>query len=329
MILEIVIPVGLVGLIIYMIKYPEKVEKWGVIFSKIFSRFHQGSERRSVSSEIQSQITSYRNNYAVPDVLPYGLKFKWVHKGNFESYVQEGEVIILMDVHQNNARNFLNAIKAYTSTGLIPNSKNFIPREVFVATELLVQRKMILEERPDALEIFNTEIAPSKIRSLSGVKKYVEKLQLIQDEGLFDSVFLSELSHAGPRIQEFGENVGKQEIEKVIELLEYLSKRKTGDESGPLTYEGKVFQIWVILIAKYEKITHQGVKPYLNRAKEAISNKYDSIYLLTRGEKIKFLNPIIDSIKENTSATLIWKKVFKTKYTKKTKSKILVGLFRV
>src|SRR5437879_5298158 len=107
MVIEYIPYVVLVGIIIYMLKNPEKVERWSSIFARLFSKISKKAERHSVSADIQSRLSSYIRNYAVEGVLPYGLRFKWIDGANFDSYVKDGDVIVIMDVHQNNARNFV------------------------------------------------------------------------------------------------------------------------------------------------------------------------------------------------------------------------------
>lgn len=329
MVIEYVLPISLVLLIIYMIKHPEKVEHWSSIFARIFALFSIKAERHCVSADIQSRLSSYIKNYTVEDVLPHGIRFRWIDKGNFEAFVEEDDVVVVMDVHKNNARNFINAIVAYTSQGLLPNVRNYLPEDVLIATELIIQEKIISEKRPDALSIYKKEILPERKNSLAGIAKYHTKFEALDKNGYFESVFLPELSHTGPRLQDYDDNEGKQDIAGFISFLDYIANREPGDESKPLQFNGKIFHVWIILIAKPFKIQAEGVSPYLNRAKEAISKQFDSIYLMTRGKNIKHLKPIIEAIKENTTATLKWTKSFRTRYSQKQKQYNAIALFRV
>ena len=110
-----------IGLIIYMIAHPEKIEKWHGLFARLLSFISKRAERQSVSSDIQARLYSFIKSFHLDDVLPYKIRFKWITGSNFESYVNEGEVIIIMDNHKNNARNFVNAIVAYTTQAFLPS----------------------------------------------------------------------------------------------------------------------------------------------------------------------------------------------------------------
>lgn len=328
MVLEYLPYVPLILLVIYLIKNPDTAEHWGSIFARIFSHISKKAERHSVSADIQSKLSSYIKNYTVDGVLPYGLRFKWVDKGNFESFVEEGDVVVIMDYHQNNARNFVNAIIAYTAQGLFPKIKSYLPEELVVASELLVQEKIIREKRPDALEIFRKDVLPERTQSMSGVKQYKEKFDNMDKAGYFETIFLPELAHAGHRLQEFNESQCKAETSQFIGLLDYISTRETGDESRPLNYDGKVFHVWIVLIAKIGKIMALGTSPYVKRVNEAITKHYDSIYLMTRGDNEKFMDPVIKAVQETTTAILQWKKSFKSISGKKRRTYATVALFR-
>ena len=258
------IPIAL--FIIYAFKNPEKIELWSSIITRVFSRFSKKAERHSISADIQSRLSSYIKNYSVEGVLPYGIKFKWVDKGNFESYVEEGDVIVIMDKHENNSRNFLNAIVAYTSQALFPKVRQYLPSDFLIASELLVQEKLIREKRPDALTIFKNEIEPERIKSLTGIKKMKEKLDSMDKSGYFETVLLPEVTHASPRLQELTTNEITVEVHSFVTYLEQIVNRKPGDESHNLWYDGKSFHVAIILIAKHFKMLSEGIKPYLNRA---------------------------------------------------------------
>jgi len=320
---------GLILLVIYMVMNPLKIEKWHANIAKLFSFFSKRAERQSVSADIQSRISSYVKNYKIEDVLPYGLRFKWIDGGNFESYVEKNDVVIIMDYHQNNARNFVNAILSYTAQGLLPHVRNFLPKEILLGTEILVQENIIRKERPDALNIFNTEIIPQRMSEVGGTKKIKEQLAQLHDFGYFENIYLTELAHVGPRLQEKNENIRKNEIYGFIHFLLNIVNRTKGDETGPLNLNLEIFHVWLVLIAKFEKITHEGTEPYMKRVKEAISKGHDSIYLMTRGKNQKHILPIIDRVKKETSAIFKWKRSFKSKDSDGHKTMAHVALFRI
>ena len=88
-----------------------------------------------------------------------------------------------MKHHVNNAENFLNAIIQYTSVALLPEVRNSIPRKIMTAAELVMQEKIITEQRPDALSKFRNEIAPTKISNDTEIKQFISKMKKISLAG--------------------------------------------------------------------------------------------------------------------------------------------------
>lgn len=329
MVLEYLPYIPLALFIIYIFKNPDKIEAWSAIFAKLFAQFSKRAEKHSISADIQSRLSSYIKNYSVEGVLPYGIKFKWIDGTNFDSYVEEGEVVVIMNRHENNARNFLNAVVAYTAQALFPNVRTYLPADVLTASEIIVQEKIIREKRPDALEMFKKEIIPERLKGRDVIEKMLDRLENMDRGGYFETVLLPELTHAGPRLQELHNNEADGDVRNLVVFLEQIMNRQTGDESTPLRYNGKAFRIAIVLIAKHVKIIAEGVSPYLKRVQEAIAKQYDSVYLLARGDNEKFMDSVIDSIKQNTDATFRWKKSFKSLDGKKRRKYATVCLFRL
>jgi len=326
MVLEFLSSIPFIAIIIYLIKNPEKAEKWGSILARAFSHFSKKAERHSVSADIQSRLSSYIKNFTVEGVLPYGLRFKWIDGANFESYVEEGDVVVIMDHHNNNARNFLSAVIAYTSQALFPSVRAYLPKDVLDASELLVQEKIIREERPDALEMF-MKVVSERIKNPT-VEKNKKIFDSIDQMGYFEPILLPELTHAGHRLQQSPLSETETEVNGFVTFLEQRSNRQSGDDSVPLQYDSKSFHVSIVIVAKSFMMA-KGVNPYLHRVQDSIAHNYDSIYLMTREDKASFFDSVIDAIKENTAASFKWKKQFKALDGKKRKVYAIVCLFRI
>lgn len=319
---------ALASMLIYFLIKPEKVEKWSSIFARLFASFSKRSERHTVSADIQSRISSYVKNNNVNDILPYGLKFKWIEEKNASSYLEGEEVIIVMDYHNNNAKNFVTAIQEWTSKSLLPNVRNDVPSPIMKATELLMQEKIIYSQRSDALEFFKKEVLPAKIMEEAKIKKFRERFDLLDQSGYFENIFLPELAFAGGRLHGMENHKKYSEFEFLLNLLEYVLTREPDDESKPLEYSGDVFKIWLILVAKGFRMRLGDTSPYLRRAKEAIDKKFDSIYVTGREQNMKFTQEVIDEIKSKDIATFKWIRDFKTRDWKHKKKNAKMALFR-
>jgi len=318
-------PIGiLLFLLIYFFTHPDKIAIWSSMISGWFETLSKKSAKHSVSTDIQSRISSYIKSNKANDILPYGLKFKWLKGENFSSYVEGEDVVIIMDYHHNNARNFINAINEYTAQAFLPKVRHEIPQTILTAAELVLQERIIQEKRPDALEMFRSEVLPTKTSNNEEMKKMLERFKLLDKLGYFDNIFLSEVVFAGGRLQGLENNQKKNDFEGLIGLLEGMD-----DETKPLEYQGNVFKVDIILVAKQFKKFFQGTHPYLKRAEDAASKNFDSLYVLGREPNKSFVDEVITRIKEKNIGRLAVVRDYKTRDKKRRRKNAKMALFRL
>jgi len=300
----------ILGLFIFFAINPEKLDYWKALFFRIFASFNRSSERKTISSEIQSSIHHFVSKYKAETIMPYGIKFKWTTGKNFESFVKGGDVFVYMEDYRNTSKNFVSVITSWTSNGFLPTVKPYLPKQVFTASEIIIQEKLISEERPGAIDYYRDHIYNQKIQDVPGSEEYKKKFERIDKKGLFHNIFLTELSDFGKRFKDIFISDADNEIDSMIQVLEDIAARKPGGEVQ-LIYGGKVFKIQIILVAREHKKGLSAV-PYINRAKQAVSDGQNSIYIMARNQKIRFLEPLIKEIIKNTPTKLVWKKYLKT-----------------
>ena len=303
--------VSLAFLLIYFLTHPDKVEKWGGIISKLFSSISRRAERRAVGLEIQSEIKSYVNNYNNKNVLKYDLVFKWVHDEETSSYLKDDSVVIIMQHHTNNARNFLNALMQYTKHALLPSIRDEIPSPVMDAVELMVQENIIREKKPDILHAFKNEIVPTKTIDDS-TKSVFEQLKIVNQLGWFDHIFLNEIQHVGARLHELDDERKQIELENFLKFLNDVAKRQHGSETK-LDFFGSVFHINIMLVARTLNRILANVDAYVDRANLFAGTQIDSLYVASSGPNISFTNNVVSEMHRRKIGTLIWNISYKTK----------------
>ena len=206
----------LLSLLFYFFTHPDKIAIWSSLIASMFEKLSKRSARHGVASDIQGRISSYIKNNNADKILPYGLKFKWIKNDDSSSYIEEEDVIVIMDYHNNNARNFVNAIRQYTSKAFLPMIRHELPLEILTASELAVQEKIILEKRPDALDIFRNEVLPTQINNNTEIKSIYDEFQQLDMLGYFDNIFLIETIFAGQRLQGL---TPKQRVKEIKDFL--------------------------------------------------------------------------------------------------------------
>ena len=228
-----------------------------------------------------------------------------------------------MDYHNNNARNFINAIRQYTSKAFLPTIRHELPPEVLMAAELTLQEKIIREKRPDALDVFRNEVLPQQVANNAEIKSIYDNLKQLDILGYFDNVFLTEFVFVGQRLQGLDPH---QKIEEVKDFLKFLINI---GENNPLYYHGDIFCVQIILVAKHVTKNLYGAAAYVKRAKTASPKKINSLFVAGWGHNISFVNEVVAAIKKEKIGRLEWTRNYKTYDSERRKKNATMSLFRL
>lgn len=244
-----------IAVAIYLIKNPEKVEKWSFLISKGLSSLSIRWEKSALAKDIQSDINSFIQgiNSENDGFLPYKLKIDWVSRKSREAFIREGKVVVKMNRYENQARNFLIATVELTDKGLLPESKHLIDKRVLSALELAFINKLLTEKsRFDSKQLFIDEIYDSQAKEGSLVEKYSKAFINLDSKGMFESIVLPEYFTLGKGFQKEIQN------EKVMadtigfaEMLSRLANKRQGQKVDP-NYNGSVLSCAIVLIARSE-----------------------------------------------------------------------------
>ena len=302
----------IVGLLVYFLINPVKVEKWSGMIAGLFEMANTRAARHSMASEVQSAATAYIKSTNSKDVLPYGLKIEWVKEDMVESYVdkQHDDVVVIMQYRKNRSRNFVIAIREYTSKAFIPTIRHDIPPQLVTAAELIVQEKIIRAERNDALEIFKTETLPLQIGTNQEVDASHKALKRIEELGFFENIFLNEILVASEALKTFDEHLKTEELYSLIDFLNTFYKREPGEDIT-LEHNKKMFKLGVILVARSVIILAGGTNRYAKRAKTSVSRGLRTVYVTGTKDDRKYVARVVDHISSEGILSLEWVRQYK------------------
>lgn len=316
--------VFLLLLLLYFFTHPEKVAIWSSLIASLFEKISYRSARHAVASDIQGRISSFISSNNAKEILPHSLRFKWIKDNDVSSYIEEKTVVVIMNYHDNNARNFINAVTQYTSKAFLSTVRHKMPREILAAAELAMQKKIIQEKRPDSLDFFHDEVLANKIKYNISIKSIFEKFEWLDTLGYFDNIFLTESIFAGQRLQGLEKERRIKEIKDFVEFLENIE-----NDQFPLEYHGDVFHVHVILVAKLLKRHLKGTAPYVSRARTAQSEKADSVYVAGREKNMDFVDEVIGKIRDEGIGRLEWTRTYKTLDREGNRKNAKMALFRL
>lgn len=315
---------GLAFLPIYFLMHPDKVVKWSGILAKCVSAISMRAERRTIDSDIHTRVTDFILDNNMKEIVKYGLKIKWVTTKENSSFIDKNDVIVVMNHHSNSAINFLNAILQYTELALLPDVRADVPTKTMSAIELLVQEKMIREQRPDALPRFRKEVVQKKLSDEPIVETLVEKLRRLDSSGWFHLIYLTEIQYVGSKLYGLPEDEKNTALNNFLKFLLTIVERVPGT-NVELRHTSPVFKLHILLVARSENLLSSNTGVYVDYAKDAALVGLDSLYVAGMGLKQQFTEKVIDEINRQNIGSLLWVKKHQRKDIDRP---AVIGLFR-
>src|SRR5690606_13084931 len=119
-----------------------------------------------------------------------------------------------------------------------------------------------------------------------------EKLEEIDDNGLFTRVILRELNNLGEK--QFGRTPKVEHYIESEEFLDFIYNVVTReyDDNTPLVYNKKVYKVGFLLVAKAETYMNYGLEAYYRRIRLGLASGVKTFYLLARSEKVEILEKV-------------------------------------
>lgn len=293
--------IGWPGLFIFIIIYlfvlnSEKGEKFIAFIAGIISHVSKKAEKTKTAYDIQGKINSFIRtvNTEVTDLMPYGLKIKWISEDiDKDSFIKGGKVVVMLRYHQNQDENLSLATLLYVNKSVIPEARPHINFKLCEAIDLIMTKKVLYSfvEAKSSFNYFVTEILHQKTDSDVSIKEFCTVIDKLDERGLFTRVLLRELSELGERragITETGDTVF--ETGEFTKFLDEIARKERG-EDVPLTFSKNYIKVAIILVARPETGI-LGVEPFIKRVKEKIKLSINVIYIFAWGSNVNLAKEV-------------------------------------
>lgn len=299
-------PYGLAGvlflIIVIFLIYPEKVVVWSSILSRLFSMFSDRAEKAAVSRNIRARISAFRKreNTIMQEILPHNLKIRWVSSGENYAELKEGEIIVVLKEHTNQPQNFVTATLAYLQKGLLPTARTYCPTKLLRGMELVMANRIIIEERTDALDIFERDTLRPERASDVDLDSIILSLSDIENRRLFTTILLPEISMYGSSIfPSLPEESDRNLVEQIFHLTERIAHKVPGVHDAPYVIKNKKANLCVVLVASEETTMKFGIEAHFRYIKERVSDGICNFYLLAAGVNLPYAEKLTNRLSES------------------------------
>lgn len=296
---------GLGGLFVWLlidllVLHQDRGERLAGWLAKLIAWTGKKAEKAATAMGIQGKIDSFITaiNAEVENLLPYGLKIKWISPElNRESFIQKDRVIVMLNYHNNQDENLSKATLLYMNKAVIPEARPHIHQKLAHAVDLMMTKKALFNfvESRSALGHFVDSVLRPATQNDTELKEYCGVIDTIDERGLFTRVFLRELLELGlmrSGITETGDTVF--ETNEFTKLLKRIAEKERGVDVDP-TFARQNIRMAVILVARPENVD-LGPDMYIRAIRDRINKSIKTFYIFARGERnIEFAKGVVST----------------------------------
>jgi hypothetical protein len=293
--------IGLVSLIIYFTKNPEKFEKWVALVSKFLTYISNRFDRTYIKYDLQGKINDYLKTVSrkVKHIDIQNINIKWVDVENQtpENYIKNGGLIIRIHKSENQNKNIVNASVAFISYAFLRKAKSYIAKYQRESLDLYACYDLFKQEKSEILDQFVQDFMRGKMDN-SKIANLFEIYMDIDKAGIFYPILVQELTFLGEKVfaQKREANKIYEEVGSLIAYLRLYANRKLREDIIN-DFSGHYCKFAIRIIGKQFKVNQLGEQTY-TRNIEKINHGNETIYLIGNIENKDFMKSVYNKCKE-------------------------------
>ncbi|MBI5372557.1 MAG: 30S ribosomal protein S1 [Sphingobacteriales bacterium] len=305
---------GLPGILILVIIFmlyvaATKPENFKIYFGFLYQTLawpFKSFRKKAIRYRIEGPTTKALKTISkeIPDIEIPDLVIKWVSEDNLLTKLQEGKAIIKLKFENDNTRNVLKATHIFVRDAFLKHSKPYFSDSFKKAMDLIVTKKLLLQIKNNQSNLVSMFFEENTIDNDEVFEK-CEKIEEVDDNGLFTRILLRELNGFGNKLLgRLPKPEHKEESDRFLDFVNEIATRDF-DDYTPLSFTNDTLKVGIILVARIETYANYGLEPYLRRIKLGRAKGIESFYLLARSEKVEILSKVAQELFQSGNFILI------------------------
>ena len=226
-------------------------------------------------------------NGQVNGIMPYNVRLSFVKEIDRTELDPENHVIIVR-IRDNleDDRNLVNSMMAFCSIGVVPQSRQFLPKAMNGAIDITMTRKLLNElEHHTALKYLYDEVMTEGEDDESKERdEFCRIFDDLDESGLFTRVVLEEMRDFGARIAtRFPRDWHGEEAVQFVKYVHAVATRQPGQDMQEVGHRSYYISTAFVFIGSIETMIDGGEEPYLAHVRWLRTNGYRRAYLAARG----------------------------------------------
>lgn len=302
-------------LLLGALSHPQETVYWIGRIGACFGWASAGVARKSLAGRLESRINKFavRSYQSIEHVDPSGARIDWVKSdAEVDSALNaDGDVVIYLNPSRPEGENLSRAALMYVSHKFLPRAKLYMSARQKQSMDLFVTGKL--------LDDVNSDIAPAFFATFMGpatldddkIATLVEKYVVMDRAGLFFPVFVQELVFMGEKVAlGAARKAVESEVRNLLDFLDGRANRVLGDDTVPMSYEGRFCHCGFVIVAKAEKLARQGTEPYIRAISEYWSEGYENVYVMGGADTAHIIDAIVSEAETRTRLIQVVRKEY-------------------
>ena len=288
-----------------------------IFWAKVFKPWARKSKfKRLTKLVIKADIRGHVN-MAVRHLrtqLPRGwineIDIEWVERETKDDFFRDDDLVVRVRPYENQSRNFVTVTYYFLRKSFFPQVKKLIPPSQREAAVLQICARISEIRGSDAKEAFIQHVFEPAVDRKNRVINYFHRYQSLDEMGLFTGPLLREVQHIAKELQMKPERVKvNEELNDALKHLEEFSRKykEIGAkiEDDLWSRAGLASKYALLLVAHPQKAAlADGVRVYINRARENFDKGIERLYVLGTREQKDFAQKVISAIQSQTDYRL-------------------------
>lgn len=277
----------IVSWVIYCVLSPTGFDRIRGNLYLFLSPIRKKWRQEAIVIETQNKINEYLLKSGLEGIgLPLA-KVELVKPEEVQTLIENNEIILKLAPRRKASQNIVSTVLTYVSKGIIPGVKPYLGEDLTKSIDLTLTELILTRTaNVNAVRTFSRKVLLPAFRSDPRLKKLNDTLKRMDTRGWFTRVLLREYAYwtikMWPTI-ETEEMI--TEAKKFLDFLYPIATKEHG-EDVELTFQEKLINMSVVLVAKGDKYFEKGVYPYLKAIEINIRNGVETIYAMAIAKNI-------------------------------------------
>ncbi|TES87646.1 MAG: hypothetical protein E3J93_05380 [Dehalococcoidia bacterium] len=305
-------------LVVIIFLNPEKAQIWSAWISKGLASSNKYFARRAISGKIESLVNGFAKRFDKESsgIMQCSLKIKWVKEIDKEAILREEGTVFVRLGHQHDdlQKALALAMLLFCSKSLIQISRPYLSNSLVRSVDLVTTKKMLNESNEKgSVDYFLDNVMRKDIENDVEIKDKCQKMEVLDDQGLYSRVLLRELQELGRDL--YPKTPAGTEATESDEFLEFLMQiaTKSPDEDVELFFKKNWIRIAFILVARAEVIAERGFTPYIRRLEKQQRDGAKTVYIHGMTDNIGYTQKIAELAQEKGLGSIVQISKFKTR----------------